>query len=128
MNITIRQLIESASALQKLGSIEAGNGLSLKQVYAISKIVRKAEAEIKEVETLRNSLVARYGEATQDEHGQAIQRVKSEYLDEFIKQVEEIYDANIEIPGDLIQISDLTDSIPLNAADLYRLSWLIVGD
>jgi len=128
MNITIRQLIESATALQKLSSIEAGNGLSLKQVYAISRIARKAETEIKEVETLRNALVARYGETAQDEQGQAIQRVKPEHIEEFIRQVEEVYDSIIEMPGDQIQISDLTDSIPLTATDLYRLSWLIMGD
>lgn len=128
MNITIRQLIESLPALQKLSSIEAGNGLSLKQVYAVSKIARKAETEIKEVETLRNALVARYGETAQDEQGQAIQRVKPEHLEEFIRQVEEVYDSSIEMPGDQIQISDLTDSIPLTATDLYRLSWLIMGD
>ena len=120
MQITMRQLVDGWQALQKLGTVQAGQGLTLKQAFWIGKLATAGEAEIKQLDALRMKLFAVYGETVDDQ-----QRIKEEHIADFTRQVEEMLDSKIDLPGQPISIDDLNDNLPLSAADLVRLDWLI---
>lgn len=126
MKATIRQLVSSNSTLQKLCLIPAGDSLTLVQVYKIGKIAKAVDVEVRSFEEKKNELIARYGEVA-DENGQQV-KVKDEHLTDFIRQIEEMFDLEVDIPGDTFSVSDLPDSIGLTAVDLVNLAWLITGD
>lgn len=120
MQITMRQLVDGWQALQKLGTVHAGQGLTLKQAFWIGKLATAGEAEIKQLDALRMKLFEVYGETVDDQ-----MRIKEEHIAEFTRQVEEMLDSTIELPGQPVSIDDLNDNLPLSAADLVRLNWLI---
>ena len=120
MQITMRQLVDGWQALQKLGTVQAGQGLTLKQAYWIGKLATAGESEIKQLDALRMNLFEVYGETVDDQ-----MRIKEEHIGEFTRQVEEMLDSKIDLPGQPISINDLNDNLPLSAADLVRLNWLI---
>ena len=120
MQITMRQLVDGWQALQKLGTVQAGQGLTLKQAYWIGKLATTGETEIKQLDALRMNLFEAYGETVDDQ-----QRIKEEHIADFTRQVEEMLDSKIDLPGQPISINDLNDNLPLSAADLVRLNWLI---
>ena len=106
--------------MQKLGTVQAGQGLTLKQAYWIGKLATAGESEIKQLDALRMKLFEIYGETVDDQ-----MRIKEEHIGEFTRQVEEMLDSKIDLPGQTISIEDLDDKLPLTAADLVRLNWLI---
>ena len=65
MQITMRQLVDGWQALQKLGTVQAGQGLTLKQAYWIGKLatapgmgpIRTAQVVVSRVAESRTSLV-----------------------------------------------------------------------
>jgi len=120
MQITMRQLVDGWQALQKLGTVQAGQGLTLKQAYWIGKLATAGESEIKQLDALRMKLFETFGETVDDQH-----RIKEEHISEFTQQIEEMLDSKIDLPGQPISIEDLDDRLPLTAADLVRLNWLI---
>jgi len=120
MKITMRQLVDGWHALQKLGTVQAGQGLTLKQAFWIGKLATAGEAEIKQLDALRMKLFEVYGETIDDQI-----RTKEEHIAAFTRQVEEMLDSAIDIPGSPISINALNDNLPLSAADLVRLDWLI---
>lgn len=121
MQITMRQLVDGWQALQKLGTVQAGQGLTLKQAFWIGKLATAGETEIKQLDALRMKLFEVYGETVDDQ-----QRIKEAHIAEFTRQIEEMLDSTIDLPGKPISIEDLDDRLPLTAADLVRLNWLIV--
>jgi hypothetical protein len=94
--------------------------LTLKQAYWIGKLATAGEAEIKQLDALRMKLFETYGETVDDQ-----QRIKEEHVADFTRQVEEMLNSKIDLPGEPISINDLNDNLPLSAADLVRLNWLI---
>ena len=120
MQITMRQLVDGWQALQKLGTVQAGQGLTIKQAYWIGKVATAGESEIKQLDALRIKLFEAFGETVDDQH-----RIKEEHIAEFTRQIEEMLDSTIELPGRPMSIEDLDDKLPLTAADLVRLNWLI---
>lgn len=120
MQITMRQLVDGWQALQKLGTVQAGQGLTLKQAYWIGKLATAGESEIKQLDTLRMKLFEAFGETVDDQ-----QRIKEEHIVEFTRQIEEMLDSTIDLPGRPMSIEELDDKLPLTAADLVRLNWLI---
>jgi hypothetical protein len=120
MQITMRQLVDGWQALQKLGTVHAGQGLTLKQAFWIGKLATAGEAEIKQLDALRMKLFEVYGETVDDQ-----MRIKGEHIADFTRQVEEMLDSSIDLPGQPIWIDELDDNLPLSAADLVRLNWLI---
>ena len=129
MQITMRQLVDGWQALQKLGTVQAGQGLTLKQAYWIGKLATAGEAEIKQLDALRMKLFEVYGETIDVKVDETTtrqeRRIKEEHIADFTRQVEEMLDSKIDLPGQPISINDLNDNLPLYAADLVRLDWLI---
>lgn len=132
MKVTIRQLVNSNSTLQKLCLIPAGDSLTLVQAYKIGKIATAGETEIKQLDALRMNLFEAYGETIDVKVDETTtrqeRRIKEEHIADFTRQVEEMLDLEVDIPGDAIPVSDLPDSIGLTAVDLVNLAWLITGD
>lgn len=120
MQVTMRQLVEGWAALQKLAQVEAGNGLTIKQAWVIGKVARAAEVEVKQLEELRAKLFQSYGETAGEE-----QRIKPEHVESFTAQMEEMLEQVLHLPGEAIRISELAADLPLSAAHLARLDWLI---
>jgi len=128
MQITMRQLVDGWQALQKLGTVQAGQGLTLKQAYWIGKLATAGESEIKQLDTLRMKLFETFGETVDVKNGEVTrqeQRIKEEHIVEFTRQIEEMLDSTIDLPGRPMSLEDLDDKLPLTAADLVRLNWLI---
>ena len=120
MQVTMRHLVEGWTSLQKLAQVEAGNGLTLKQAWVIGKVARAAEVEVKQLEELRAKLFQSYGETVGEE-----QRIKPEHVESFTAQMEEMLEQVLHLPGEAIRISELASDLPLSAAHLARLDWLI---
>lgn len=123
MNITLRQLSESFAHLGKLAQINAGEGLTAKQAYWISRIAETAESEMKRVEKQRVALVKQFGET--DDQGNST--VKPDQIAAFSEQIESLMDESIELPGSPIKFSELGE-VKLSGLDLLRLRWLITDD
>jgi hypothetical protein len=138
MQVTIRQLIDSWGALQKLATIDAGpaSGITIKQAFAIGKIAKIVEPELQRVESLKMKLFETQGEPILNENGdpakdgsgQPLMKIKNEYQSQFIEQMEEMFDTMVDISIEPWSIDSLSNEVPLSAVDLTRLSWLIVGD
>ena len=129
MQITMRQLVDGWQALQKLGTVQAGQGLTLKQAYWIGKLATAGESEMKQLDTLRMKLFETFGETVDVKADETTtrqeQRIKEEHIGEFTRQIEEMLDSTIDLPGRPMSLEDLDDKLPLTAADLVRLNWLI---
>ena len=120
MQVTMRHLVEGWTSLQKLAQVEAGNGLTIKQAWVIGKVARAAEVEVKQLEELRAKLFQSYGETVGEE-----QQIKPEHVKSFTAQMEEMLEQVLHLPGEAIRISELAADLPLSAAHLARLDWLI---
>jgi hypothetical protein len=120
MQVTLKQLAEGWASLKKLGEVQAGDGLTIKQAYWLGKLIAAGEPEVQRIDKLRMELFEKYGETIEGE-----MRIKAEHIGAFTSQVESLLAESIELPGQPFVLSDLADSLPLSALDLVRLDWLI---
>lgn len=123
MQITLKTLNDSFANLGKLSAIDAGQGLTARQAYWISRVAETVEAEMKRLEKQRVSLVKLYGVPDKDGN----YTVPPDKLDDFAKAIEELFEVEIDLPGEPLKFSELGD-LKLSAIDFLRLRWLIVDD
>ena len=57
MELTLKQVVEAFEAIKKLSDVPAGNGISIKQAYWLSRLLVEVETEIKRIENLRLQLL-----------------------------------------------------------------------
>jgi hypothetical protein len=120
MQVTLKQLAEGWASLKKLGEVQAGDGLTIRQAYWLGKLIAAGEPEVQRIDKLRMDLFQTYGETVEGE-----MRIKAEHIGAFTSQVEALLAESIELPGQKLALGDLADSLPLSALDLVRLDWLI---
>lgn len=129
MQVTLKQIAEGWASLKKLGEVQAGDGLTIKQAYWLGKLIAAGEPEVQRIDKLRMELFEKYGEPVKDEDGNEIVprqlKIKEGFERLFVEQVEALLAESIEVPGQPLALSDLADSLPLSALDLVRLHWLI---
>lgn len=129
MQVTLKQLAEGWSLLKKLGELQVGDGLTIKQAYWLGKLIAAAEPEVQRIDKLRMELFEKYGEPVKDEDGNEIVprqlKIKEGFERLFVEQVEALLAESIELPCQPFVLTDLSDLLPLSAFDLVRLDWLI---
>jgi len=125
MNITLKELSESFAHLGKLAQLPAGDGVTGKQAYWISRIADVAESELTRLEKTRTDLVKLFG--APDKEGNY--SVMPDQIEAFSAEIESLLAEVIELPGSQITVKDeQVEKMRLSPLDLMRLRWLIVYD
>ena len=106
-------------SLVKLAAMD----LPSKQAYWLKRIVKAAESEVRQAEEVRVQLVKKYGE--EGEGGIIV--VNTENTEAFTGELNEMLEAEIDLPGDGVTLESLGD-IKLSAIDLMKLDWLITDE
>jgi hypothetical protein len=123
-------LVNSKDALSALVKQNLPIGIAWDMKMFISNI----DSELRSYEEVRVSKIMAYGELVKDESGNDTDQtqVKSENIEIFTKEINEILEKEIEIEVPVITISDLTayskkskEPIFITTNDLILLDWLI---
>jgi len=103
MKIKIGLVIASQASLNKLLSLE----LPIKIAFRLNRLLKELQDPIKLAEDQRLVLVKKYG-SEDEESGQV--RVTEANMAEFVKQVTELHEEEIEISFKPIDVEDLGDA------------------
>lgn len=116
MKLTLNELQRGFISLGKL----ANQDLPLKTGYWLGRIAKAVEAEMKTLEDSRIKLVKRLG--VEDAEGNY--SIKPDSMEDFSREMGELLEVSIELPGDKIKLESLGDGVKLSAIDLINLDWL----
>ena len=116
MNLKLGDVRNSLDSLKKL----LGTDLPVKVSYKLSKIVKKVNSEIKELEDKRIELIKQYGELKDEKI-----EVKPENLVLFMSELQTLLDLEIDLDIQPIKLDELGD-IKFSAVDLADLEKFIV--
>lgn len=116
MKLTLNELQRGFVSLGKL----ANQDLPLKTGYWLGRIAKAAEGEMKTLEDSRIKLVKRLG--VEDAEGNY--SIKPDSMEDFSREMGELLEVSIELPGDKIKLESLPDGVKLSAIDLINLDWL----
>ena len=119
MELTLKQVVEAFEAIKKLSDVPAGNGISIKQAYWLSRLLVEVETEIKRIENLRL------------EHSDGESRIKPEHVMAFTGEIESLLAETINIPcrGLDLSLENLEKAnAPLTAFDLKNMNWVLNHD
>ncbi len=116
MKATFNQLQRGFNSLAKL----ATQDLPAKHLYWLGRIAKAAEVEMKNLEDARVKLVKRLG--VEDAEGNWT--IAPDSMEAFSKEMNELLEESIELPGDPIKFDSLGDQVKLSAMDLINLEWL----
>jgi hypothetical protein len=116
MNATLNELQRGFISLSKL----ANQDLPLKTGYWLGRIAKAAEAEMKTLEDARIKLVKRLG----NEDAEGNYTIPADSMEAFSKEINELLEESIELPGERIKLDSLPDGVKLSAIDLINLDWL----
>jgi len=109
ISITLEQLINSTDGLKGLSQ----KSLKARSAYAVSKIIKAADAEMNTFNETRMELIRKYGEKDEsgnlnsDENGNV--RILPESLEDFNKELQELLKTTVEINANKIRMEDLDD-------------------
>lgn len=107
ITLKISQIINSTEVLRKL----SGEKFKAKLSWAITRILKAADNEIKEFNDTRYELIQKYGE--KDENGNLITddqgnvKINANGIADFSNQLNELLDTTVEINANKIKMSDL---------------------
>jgi uncharacterized protein (UPF0248 family) len=121
MRIKLRQLFEAREVFNKIFN----EPLEVKLSYRISKISKKINSELKDIEMQRISLIQKYAdEQTKEEKEKRTPQKVTKKLHELIKEFEAFLDTEEEIDIQPIPFELLT-SLKLSANDLNEVAIFI---
>ncbi|MEM3091778.1 MAG: hypothetical protein QXD05_01455 [Candidatus Pacearchaeota archaeon] len=115
MEITIKQLIESAESL----AILAQKDMPIKTSYKLGKLLNKIREELKLYEEQRNNLIKKYGKDIGGGNYQ-IDENDEEAINKFKKEHEELINLTVNIEYEPISLDSLGDIkiSPMHMANL----------
>jgi len=114
MKIKLRQLFEAREVFNRIFN----EPLEVKLSYRISKISKKINSELKDIEMQRVSLIQKYAdEQTKEEKEKKAPQRVTKRLDELVKEFEGFLNTEEEIDIQLIPF-ELLEHIKLSANDL----------
>lgn len=119
MNLTIRELLNSKPVFEKLSQ----KSMPAKTAYRISKILKILNREFKDFDSMRKSLIQKFGERKDDNSDDW--RVKEENVKEFTDEMNSIIEEEIILEGVMkFKLSDL-ESLELTPVEIYMIdSWI----
>lgn len=127
ISITLEQLINSTDGLKGLSQ----KSLKARSAYAVSKIIKAADAEMTTFNETRMELIKKYGEKKEDgelnsdENGNV--RIPPESLNDFNKELQELLKAPVEINANKIRMEDIGD-VEFTPAEMAQLDEFIEFD
>ena len=120
MKATFNQLQRGFNSLAKLASQD----LPAKHLYWLGPIAKAAETEMKNLEEARIKLVKRLGV----EESEGNWTIAADSMEAFSKEINELLEESIELPGDPIKFDSLGEGVKLSAIDLINLEWLFEAE
>ena len=127
ISITLEQLINSTDGLKGLSQ----KSLKARSAYAVSKIIKAADAEMTTFNETRMELIKKYGEKGEDgevksdENGNV--RILPESLNDFNKELQELLKTPVEINANKIRMEDI-DNVEFTPAEMAQLDEFIEFD
>lgn len=127
ITITLEQLLNSTDGLKGLSQKQ----LKARPAYAISKILKAADAEMTTFNDTRMELIKKYGEKDEtgelksDENGNV--HIVDEMLSTFNKELQDLLSTSIDINANKIRIDDIGD-VEFTPAEMAQLDEFIEFD
>jgi hypothetical protein len=127
ISITLEQLINSTDGLKGLSQKQ----LKARSAYAVSKILKAADAEMNTFNETRMELIKKYGEKDEtgelksDEQGNV--HIIDEMLSTFNKELQELLNTTVDINANKIKIEDIGD-VEFTPAEMAQLDDFIEFD
>lgn len=127
ISITLEQLINSTDGLKGLSQKQ----LKARSAYAVSKILKAADAEMNTFNETRMELIKKYGEKDEtgelksDEQGNV--HIIDKMLSTFNKELQELLNTTVDINANKIRIEDIGD-VDFTPAEMAQLDDFIEFD
>ena len=124
IKVSIKDLIGSTEALQKLASME----LKAKTSWQIGRILKSADTEIQSFNETRMNLIKKYGE--KDENGELMTddkgncRILEEGVKEFTSELNDLITQEVELNANKVAVEDL-DGKEFTPAEMAQLEMFI---
>lgn len=118
ITITLKELFEAEGALSRI----LAKPIDFKLAYRMTKITRKIMQESKDIESIRNELVKKYGEEDPKTHNW---RVKDDKIAEYRKEFEEFLKEEVELDIQLIPYKVMEAVGQLSALDMVAVEKLV---
>ena len=127
ITITLEQLLNSTDGLKGLSQKQ----LKARSAYAVSKILKAADAEMTTFNDTRMELIKKYGE--KDENGELKRdeqdnvHIVDDMLPTFNKELQELLNTSVDINANKIRIEDIGD-VEFTPAEMAQLDEFIEFD
>ena len=124
---TLEQLLNSTDGLKGLSQKQ----LKARSAYAVSKILKAADAEMTTFNDTRMELIKKYGE--KDENGELKRdeqdnvHIVDDMLPTFNKELQELLNTSVDINANKIRIEDIGD-VEFTPAEMAQLDEFIEFD
>ena len=124
IKVSIKDLVGSTEALQKLASME----LKAKTSWQIGRILKSADAEIQSFNEARMNLIRKYGE--KDENGELITddkgncKILEEGVKEFASELNDLIEQEVELNANKVAVEDL-DGKEFTPSEMAQLEMFI---
>jgi hypothetical protein len=118
IKVSLKEVINSQMALQELMTQPLPSSLS----YKISRLSKSIKSELETFEETRIEICNRLGEKSEDDKSYVI---KDENKEEFTSELNNLINTEIELPGEKIQVEQLSDRVELSPFSFLQLDWLI---
>ncbi len=120
MKLKLSQLVNSSQAFSRLMS----QPMRAVKSFALSKVARQIEPDLKAYDEQRIKLLKEYGKL-RDESGQQYEFDTPRQAQEFVAELNALLEQDVELDVKPILLADL-DKIEISAVDILTLGWLIV--
>lgn len=126
MRLNNNTLVNSIENLNKLSQMK----LPVKISYAIAKNISKVENELKIYNNQRQKLIEDYGEKNEDGKTKVSEdnqiTIAKDYLEDWIKEYNELLSLEIDIDIHKIKVEDLANSnCEISPADLILIDYML---
>jgi len=106
MKIKLGLLVNSKEGL----SIIATSKFKATKLFEITKFVKKANEEIESFEKVRQEKIKQYGEEQTNDKGEKVMQVASDKINDFVADIEDLFNSEIDIDVPKILVEDLGDT------------------
>jgi len=119
MEVSLGQIYASFNLLNKV----VDQTLPVRLAFRFTRLIRELNKEYTSLETLRDGLVKKYGEAVEGQEGAF--RVSEEHRDEFVADFKDLLDEKVDIAWELLSIeAPGLETLSLSVRELNTLGWL----
>ncbi len=119
MEVTLGQIYASFNLLNKV----VDQQLPVRLAFRFTRLIRELNKEYTSLETLRDGLVKKYGEAVEGQEGSF--RVSEDKREEFMTDFQDLLTETVDIAWELVSVeAPGLESLSLSVRELSILGWL----